>query len=103
MKERGVLGVAARLVKYQSRYEKLVNNLLGRTVVVQDVTAAARVMRRGLGTGGALDGILFHPSGYISGGGPAAGRPFILGYERGLGMSPKEKGPGRRGFGGGGG
>jgi len=90
MKERGVLGVAARLVKYQSRYEKLVNNLLGRTVVVQDVTAAARVMRRGLGTVVTLDGILFHPSGYISGGQPAASRPFILGYERDLEMIPKE-------------
>ena len=90
MKERGVVGVAARLVKYQSRYEKLVNNLLGRTVVVQDVTAAARVMRRGLGTVVTLDGILFHPSGYISGGQPAASRPFILGYERDLEMIPKE-------------
>jgi len=90
MKERGVLGVAARLVKYQSRYEKLVNNLLGRTVVVQDVTAAARVMRRGLGTVVTLDGILFHPSGYVSGGQPAASRPFILGYERDLEMIPKE-------------
>ena len=30
MREKGVIGVAARLVKYQARYEKLVNNLLGR-------------------------------------------------------------------------
>jgi chromosome segregation protein len=90
MKEKGVVGVAARLVKYPSRYEKLVNNLLGRTVVVQDVTAAARVMRRGLGTVVTLDGILFHPSGYISGGQPQTSRPFILGYERDLEVIPKE-------------
>ena len=68
MREKGVLGVAARLVKYPARYEKLVNNLLGRTVVVQDVNVAARLMRRGLGAVVTVDGILFHPSGYISGG-----------------------------------
>ena len=90
MKEKGVVGVAARLVKYPARYEKLVNNLLGRTVVVQDVTAAARVMRRGLGTVVTLDGILFHPSGYISGGQPPTSRPFILGYERDMEVIPKE-------------
>ena len=90
MREKGVVGVAARLVKYAPRYEKLVNNLLGRTVVVQDVAAAARVMRRGLGTVVTLDGILFHPSGYISGGQPQASRPFILGYERDLESIPKE-------------
>jgi len=90
MREKGVIGVAARLVKYQARYEKLVNNLLGRTVVVQDVAVAARLMRRGLGTVVTLDGILFHPSGYISGGQPQASRPFILGYERDLESIPKE-------------
>ena len=72
MREKGVLGVAARLVKYPARYEKLVNNLLGRTVVVQDVNVAARIMRRGLGAVVTVDGILFHPSGYISGGQPQA-------------------------------
>ena len=90
MREKGVVGVAARLVKYAPRYEKLVNNLLGRTVVVQDVSAAARLMRRGLGAVVTLEGILFHPSGYISGGQPQASRPFILGYERDLESIPKE-------------
>jgi chromosome segregation protein len=90
MREKGVLGVAAKLVKYPARYEKLVNNLLGRTVVVQDVNVAARIMRRGLGTVVTVDGILFHPSGYISGGQPQASRPFILGYERDIETLPKE-------------
>ncbi len=90
IREKGVVGVAAKLVKYPARYEKLVNNLLGRTVVVQDVAVAARLMRRGLGAVVTLDGILFHPSGYISGGQPLASRPFILGYERDLESIPKE-------------
>ena len=59
-------------------------------MVVQDVGVAARLMRRGLGTVVTLDGILFHPSGYISGGQPQASRPFILGYERDWRSIPKE-------------
>src|SRR5207244_12611363 len=100
MKEKGDVGVAARLVKYPTRYEKLVNNLLVCTVVVQDVTAAARVMRRGLWTVVTLDGILFHPSGYISGGQPPTSRPVILGYEGDLAMIPKEMDRIRRSLGG---
>ena len=77
MKEKGVLGVAARLVKYQQRYEKLVNALLGRTIVVQDTATAARLVRRGLGTVVTVEGVVFHQSGHISGGPGAGGRPFV--------------------------
>ena len=90
VREKGVLGVAASLIKYQSRYEKLVNTLLGRTIVVQDATVASRLIKRGLGTVVTLDGIVFHPTGYISGGQPRTSRPFILGYERDLEAIPKE-------------
>jgi chromosome segregation protein len=55
-------------------------------------------MRRGLGAVVTLDGILFHPSGYISGGQPLASRPFILGYERDLESIPKEMDKIRRSF-----
>ena len=90
MKEKGVLGVAARLIKYQQKYEKLINALLGRTIVVQDTQTAARLVRRGLGTVVTVDGVVFHPSGRIMGGRAQAGRPFILAYERDLEMIPKE-------------
>ena len=89
-REKGVLGVAAMLIKYAPRYEKLVNTLLGRTIVVQDAAVATRMIRRGLGTIVTLDGIVFHPAGHISGGQPQASRPFILGYERDLEAMPKE-------------
>ncbi len=90
MKEKGVLGVAARLVKYDRRYEKLVNTLLGRVVVVQDVEVAARLLRRGLGTIVTVNGILLHPTGYVTGGTERAQRSFVLGYERDLEAIPKE-------------
>jgi len=90
MKEKGVLGVAARLVKYPGRYEKLVNTLLGRTIVVQDTETAVKLLKRGLGTVVTMDGIVFHPTGQITGGQPQAAKPFVLGYERDLETLPKE-------------
>jgi chromosome segregation protein len=90
MKEKGVLGVAARLVKYNQKYEKLVNSLLGRTIVVQDTQTAARLVRRGLGTVVTIEGVVFHPGGHISGGRAHAGREFVLAYERDLEQIPKE-------------
>lgn len=90
MREKGVVGVASRLIKYSPGYEKLVNLLLGRTIVVQDASVAQRLLRRGLGTIVTLDGIVFHPSGQITGGQPQASRPFVLGYERDMESIPKE-------------
>ncbi|HET9476135.1 MAG TPA: AAA family ATPase, partial [Dehalococcoidia bacterium] len=90
MKEKGVLGVAANLVKYPPRYEKLINMLLGRTIVVQDTEIAVKLLKRGLGTIVTSDGIVFHPSGQITGGQPQAAKPFILAYERDLESLPKE-------------
>ena len=92
MREKGVLGIASQLVKYPPQYEKLVNALLGRTIVVQDTATAVRVLRRGLGTVATLDGVVFHSWGAITGGQPQvqASRPFVLGYERDLESIPKE-------------
>jgi chromosome segregation protein len=90
MKEKGVLGVAARLVKYSPKFEKLINMLLGRTIVVQDTETAVKLLKRGLGTVVTTDGIVFHPTGQITGGQPQAAKPFVLGYERDLETLPKE-------------
>ncbi len=90
IREKGVVGVASRLIKYSPGHEKLINLLLGRTIVVQDASVAQRLMRRGLGTIVTLDGIVFHPSGHITGGQPRASRPFVLGYERDMESIPKE-------------
>lgn len=90
MKEKGVVGVAARLIKYPQKYEKVVNSLLGRVVIVEDTAVAARVVRRGIGVVVTVDGIVFHPSGVVSGGQPRSSKPFALGYERDIEAIPKE-------------
>ena len=90
MKEKGVLGVAARLVKYPQKYEKLVNTLLGRVVVVQDIEAAMRLLRRRLGTIVTVDGIIFDPAGFVWGGRQGIAKSFVLAYDRDLEQLPKE-------------
>ncbi len=67
-KERGVIGVASALVRYDGAHRALVETLLGRTVVVQDIEAAQLILRRGLGNAVTLDGILFRQNGTLYGG-----------------------------------
>ena len=90
IREKGIVGVASQLVRCEPAYQKLIDTLLGRTIVVQDVEAAGRVVRRGLGTVVTLDGIVFHPMGAITAGFPRVTRPYILGHERDLESLPKE-------------
>src|SRR5207237_1298379 len=69
MKERGVVGVASQLVRCDNRYRRLVDTLLGRTVIVDDYALAQRVIRRGLATAVAtLDGVLVRPVGSVAAG-----------------------------------
>jgi chromosome segregation protein len=89
-KEKGVLGVASSLVKYPPRFEKLINTLLGRVVVVEDVDTAIRLLKRRVGTIVTVDGIVFDQSGFIWGGRPGDARSFILAYERDLESIPNE-------------
>jgi chromosome segregation protein len=90
MKEKGVVGVASQLVKYQQKYEKLVNSLLGRVIIVQDAETAIRLLRRRLGTIVTMDGIVFDPAGMISGGKATGGKTFALAYERDMEALPRE-------------
>ena len=66
--ERGVVGVASRLVRTDKEYRPLIDSLLGRTIVVDDVKTALRHIDRGLGSIVTRDGILLRPSGAIHGG-----------------------------------
>ncbi|HXG36478.1 MAG TPA: chromosome segregation protein SMC [Dehalococcoidia bacterium] len=91
LKEKGILGVASRLVKCEARYQSVVDTILGRTIIVQDTDIAVRVARRGIGTVVTLDGIVFHASGAISAGWASVSRPaFVLSYERDLEALPKD-------------
>ncbi len=67
-KERGVVGVASRLVRCESRFRDLVDTLLGRIIVVEDMRVAKRMLSRGLGAVVTLDGVFLDPSGVITGG-----------------------------------
>jgi chromosome segregation protein len=72
IKERAVVGVASALVRCDSRYRALVDTLLGRTVVVEDLATAQKFVRRGLAHAVATrDGVLLRPIGSVSAGTPA--------------------------------
>ncbi|HEU0073470.1 MAG TPA: chromosome segregation protein SMC [Dehalococcoidia bacterium] len=68
MREKGIIGVAARLVRCDNRFRPLVDSLLGRIIVVETVGLAQQVLRRGLGSVVSMDGVLLRPNGALAGG-----------------------------------
>lgn len=66
--EPGVIGIAARLVTTEAPYRALVDTLLGRVIVVEDVETAQRMLQRGLGAAVTRDGVLFRVGGDLFGG-----------------------------------
>jgi len=68
LREKGVIGVAARLVRCENRFRNLVDALLGRVIVVESVSLGTQVLRRGLGSVVTMDGVLLRPNGAIAGG-----------------------------------
>jgi chromosome segregation protein len=67
-KERGVVGVAAKLVRCDSKFKPLIDTLLGRVIVVEDAESGLRMIRRGLGSVVTLDGSYIEPTGVMTGG-----------------------------------
>ncbi len=66
----GVIGIASDLVKYKKEYEGIVLNLLGRTIIVQNMDTAIKLAKKNsynfrIVT---LEGDIINPSGAISGG-----------------------------------
>jgi len=89
--ERGVLGVASDLVRCDARYRPLVNSLLGRTIVAENLGIAKKVLRRGLGNVVTRDGILLRPLGAISAGSARAIRRAFV-HQREVGELPTDLG-----------
>ncbi|MCI0890420.1 MAG: AAA family ATPase, partial [Chloroflexi bacterium] len=87
--EKGVLGVASALVKCDARYRPLVDTLLGRTIVAENVGLAKQLLRRGLGSVVTLDGTLLHPIGSMTGGSAKAVRRAFT-HKRDVGELPSE-------------
>ncbi len=90
-KERGVVGVASRLVRCDGRFRDLVDTLLGRIIVVEDLRVAKRMLTRGLGAVVTLDGVFLDPSGVITGGlASASESPFSFTRQREIDEIPAQ-------------
>ncbi|MGD0764706.1 MAG: chromosome segregation protein SMC [Dehalococcoidia bacterium] len=68
MKEKGIIGVASDLVSCETRFRPLIETLLGRTIVVENLIIGHRVIKRGMGNVVTLDGELLRPTGSITSG-----------------------------------
>ena len=90
--EKGVIGIASDLVKFSKKYEQIVLNLLGRTVIVDNMETAIKVAKQNgysfrIIT---IEGDVINPSGAITGGSVAKKTVNILGRGREIEKLEKE-------------
>lgn len=80
----GILGIASDLVKFDKKYEQIVLNLLGRTVIVEDMDVAIELAKQNQYSFRivTVKGDLINPSGAITGGSVAQKTVNILGRAR---------------------
>lgn len=88
----GVIGVASDLVKVDKKYEGIILNLLGRTVIVENIDSAVKLAKQNsykfkIVT---LKGDVINPSGAISGGSVATKTVSILGRGKEIASLEKE-------------
>ena len=90
--ESGVIGIASDLVKYNKKYEQIILNLLGRTVVVDNMDTAIKVAKQNGYTFRIVttEGDLINPSGAITGGSVAKKTVNILGRGKEIEKLEKE-------------
>lgn len=90
--EKGVIGIASDLIKYSKKYEQIVLNLLGRTVIVDNMETAIKVSKQNsyLFRIITLDGDVINPSGAITGGSVAKKTVNILGRGKEIEKLEKE-------------
>ena len=91
-KNAGIIGIASDLIQYSKKFENIILNLLGRTVIVQDMETAIRVAK----DNGysfriiTVEGDVINPSGAITGGSVAKKTVNILGRGREIEKLQKE-------------
>lgn len=90
--ESGVVGIASDLVKYNKKYEQIILNLLGRTVIVDNMDNAIKVAKQNGYTFRIVttEGDLINPSGAITGGSVAKKTVNILGRGKEIEKLEKE-------------
>ena len=88
----GVIGIASDLVETNKKYEKIVSNLLGRTVVVEDMDSAIALAKLNSYSFRivTLKGDIINPSGAISGGSVPKKTVSILGRGKEIKALEKE-------------
>ena len=91
-KENGVIGIAADLVEFNKKYEQIIFNLLGRTVIVDNMNNAIKVAKQNGYTFRivTIEGDVINPSGAITGGSVAKKTTNILGRGREIESLSKE-------------
>lgn len=90
--EAGIVGIASDLVKYNKKYEQIILNLLGRTVIVDNMETAIKVAKQNGYTFRIVtkEGDLINPSGAITGGSVAKKTVNILGRGKEIEKLEKE-------------
>ena len=90
--DKGVIGIASDLVKYNKKYEQIILNLLGRTVIVDNMETAIKIAKQNGYTFRIVttDGDLINPSGAITGGSVAKKTVNILGRGKEIEKLEKE-------------
>ena len=87
-----LVGIASDLIKYNKKYEQIILNLLGRTVIVNNMDSAIKLAKENSYTFRivTLDGDLINPSGAITGGSVAKKTVNILGRSKEIEKLAKE-------------
>ncbi len=69
LREKGVVGLASKLVRCEARYQPVIDSLLGRIVVTEDLETSLLLARtKGWSRMVTLDGEIVHSSGAVTGG-----------------------------------
>ncbi len=91
-KEEGLIGIASDLIQFDKKYEQIVNNLLGKTVVVDTMETAIKIAKQNAYSFRiiTLEGDVINASGSITGGSVAKKTVNILGREKEIRKLEKE-------------
>ncbi len=90
--EKGIIGIASDLIKYNKKYEQIIFNLLGRTVIVDNMETAIKVAKQNGYTFRIVttQGDVINASGAITGGAVAKKTVNILGRNKEIEKLGKE-------------
>ena len=90
--EKGVIGIASDLINYSKKYEQIILNLLGRTVIVDNMETAIKVAKQNGYSFRIItvEGDVINPSGAITGGSVSKKTVNILGRGKEIEKLEKE-------------